>query len=209
MQVLAWDGSVPRRQSSFLGFSLPFAISKKWGEGAWSAQGERGRLRVPLGKRDLPRTAHGVCRLRSVAWQDGGDKVRWQLGTQWMATPAQLTVPTLPIHTLAPLLKGEKRPSLTDSCVRTSLRRHRDEALQERGPGHYEQNTRTSDRGRGDSCAFFRPLAIGSSVYGCIERVQGFFLSHPEFGRRGVDSIGTAMQEGRRKRGEGTLQNAN
>jgi hypothetical protein len=73
----------------------------------------------------------------------------------------------------------KRRPNLTDSCARTSLRRHRDEALQERGLGHYEQeHTNKRSRARWLMRLLFVLSRSCDSVYRCIARFQEVFSGH-------------------------------
>jgi hypothetical protein len=80
-----------------------------------------------------------------------------------------------PVLTLA-LSQRKVGPRLACSAQRTSLRRHRDEALQERGRGDYEQtDARSRARWHGGLVFFLSRSCV--SVYRCLERVQGFFLA--------------------------------
>jgi hypothetical protein len=108
-------------------------------------------VRVSLGKRDptreVRRTAHGVCLLHWVAWQIGGDKDSLAAFDAMDGNACAVDGTDVADPHSSALPKGERRPSLTDSCARTFLRRHRDEALQERRLGQHEQE-HTNKRSR-------------------------------------------------------------
>jgi hypothetical protein len=80
-------------------------------------------------------------------------------------------------------------PRLGGSAQRTSLRRHRDEALQERGRGDYEQTDARSRARWHGGLVFFLSRSC-DSVYIGIELVQDFFLATPGLVGSGVVGSG-------------------
>jgi hypothetical protein len=88
-----------------------------------------------------------------------------------------------PVLTLA-LSQRKVGPRLGGTAQRTSLRRHRDEALQERGRGDYE-HTDARSRARWHKPCFL-PLAIVGFSIQMYEASSRFLFGHPEDERSAV-----------------------